>query len=470
MQSAELYDQALDKWTPAGTTATAHAGGCEVALLPSGNVIVASGYTIAGNPSRNHERRQRAPTPSPMLGHQRRRCRTPAANFALVTLPVGKVLATGGSFALGTAQLFDEAAAIQHDGQGRGGRGSCWPRCFSTARRLVGPEGASGISGAAGSGLSARRAHRPPTATAAFARTACAATRPASANARRATFRARPARARRVTGPRGRPQSLHDKDGTACGGTCNGTTTSACTYPAGATECRPASCTAGVAAVAANCVGTGKCPAMTTQSCGAYACQGTACGTTCATDGDCANTHYCSGRLVAKEPQVDPCSAANICTVRPLHRRRCARPHADGRCEACDGAGYCAAVKGDPVGVAKSIRSACTTDGSKCGGTCDGKSVARRAHIRAEHAVSRSGAVRTTSGTLAGHCDGSGTCPAVETQNCTPLHCSPTAPSCASNCGTDAACQSGNYCDLGMSRAARPRAGCTKTSMCKSGN
>jgi uncharacterized protein (TIGR03382 family) len=81
-----------------------------------------------------------------------------------------------------------------------------------------------------------------------------------------------------VTGePHGaRPQCA--TDGSACGGACDGVHPAACAYPAAATTCRAASCTAGVATPAAVCAGTGFCPAATQVACQGGTCSGTTCG------------------------------------------------------------------------------------------------------------------------------------------------------------------------------------------------
>src|SRR5207237_8632575 len=50
-------------------------------------------------------------------------------------------------------------------------------------------------------------------------------------------------------------------DGSACGGSCNGTSAIACGYPGGSTQCRGASCSAGTATPARSCNGPGSCAA-----------------------------------------------------------------------------------------------------------------------------------------------------------------------------------------------------------------
>jgi len=75
-------------------------------------------------------------------------------------------------------------------------------------------------------------------------------------------------------------------DGNACGG-----------YVAADVRCRKDSCASGVATVAAACDGKGACPAATTVACGTFACDpaGERCREVCATEADCAPDHQCVG-------------------------------------------------------------------------------------------------------------------------------------------------------------------------------
>jgi len=78
---------------------------------------------------------------------------------------------------------------------------------------------------------------------------------------------------------------------------CDGADPTTCAAVAPTTlTCKPASCAAGIATLAATCDGEGACQAPATAPCGAYACDPTtsACRTTCATSGDCATGNVCS--------------------------------------------------------------------------------------------------------------------------------------------------------------------------------
>jgi alpha-tubulin suppressor-like RCC1 family protein len=79
-----------------------------------------------------------------------------------------------------------------------------------------------------------------------------------------------------VTGtPKGN-RSACTGDGTACGGTCDGTTLATCVYPT--TSCRAASCAGGAATAAANCT-NGVCPSAVTSICTGNICGTDACAT-----------------------------------------------------------------------------------------------------------------------------------------------------------------------------------------------
>ncbi len=84
-----------------------------------------------------------------------------------------------------------------------------------------------------------------------------------------------------------------DGDPAACGGQCNGTSRAQCTYPASGTTCGSPTCDSGSAKTFA-CDGQGSCAALAPVKCGEYACDTTACKTSCSGDSDCANGYACS--------------------------------------------------------------------------------------------------------------------------------------------------------------------------------
>ncbi|HMC72414.1 MAG TPA: hypothetical protein VKJ07_24890, partial [Mycobacteriales bacterium] len=143
-------------------------------------------------------------------------------------------------------------------------------------------------------------------------------------------------------------------------------------------------------------------------------------GTSCGSAGECASGHCVDG----------------ICCDRAC----------GGQCEACDvagSAGTCSTAAGAPHGT----RAACASDGSACGGSCDGAHPAACTYP-GDSISCRGPSCATGTATLGASCDGAGACPAVQTQTCAPFACGPTA--CSGNCSADSDCTSGNWCSAGV--------------------
>ena len=253
--------------------------------------------------------------------------------------------------------------------------------------------------------------------------------------------------------------------GTFCGGSCDGTMAT-CHYPTA--SCRSGSCNAAtsVATVAANCA-AGLCPAMTTVSCAPYTCNATltACASGCASDAECTPGNFCdTGTCKPKKANAAGCALAHECTSGFCADGVCCNAACGEQCASCNlpgNVGSCTAVSGAPIGG----RPACGTDGSPCGGACDGSTKATCAYP-----VSSCRPPACTSGvaTLAANCDGAGSCPLLKTQVCAPYACAGTA--CATTCTLDSDCASADYCNAG---ACTPRAiiggFCTTAKECSSG-
>lgn len=139
-------------------------------------------------------------------------------------------------------------------------------------------------------------------------------------------------------------------DGSAlCAGVCDGQ--SGCLFPAAETTCGASSCTAGTV-TAQVCDGAGSCVGAATD-CGLYACNASACNTSCSTDTDCSNVAYCdAGACVAKKDNGGACTSATQCK--------------SGLCEG----GYCCG--GACAAPASCQSGACLCGGSACtgGATC----------------------------------------------------------------------------------------------------
>lgn len=256
-------------------------------------------------------------------------------------------------------------------------------------------------------------------------------------------------------------------DGTSCGGRCDGTTTSACTYPGASTQCRAPSCATGTATAAANCAGTGACPPVQTRACTPYICGPTACGTSCLSDAECASGNYCaSGTCVAKKSNGNTCSAADQCVSGNCIDGRCCNSACGGQCQACDRAGSlgtCSTIVGAPHGN----RPACSTDGTACGGSCGGVSPVTCVYPGGS-AECRAASCTNGTATLPASCTGTGRCPAVQNQSCGVYSCGTTL--CLGDCASDDNCASGKYCSAGVCQPKQSNGSpCTAENQCASG-
>ncbi len=150
-----------------------------------------------------------------------------------------------------------------------------------------------------------------------------------------------------------------------------------CERYADGTSCATASCPNLSSTLTTAACGSGSC-AQTMQSCGAYMCNGTtACRTTCAGDGDCADGYYCAlmpvGSCTAKLALGAACGTSNQCqTGGSCTDGFCCTSTACGACQACNATGSCQNADG----------GACTTTdkchvalGTCAGGTCASASI-----------------------------------------------------------------------------------------------
>jgi hypothetical protein len=121
-------------------------------------------------------------------------------------------------------------------------------------------------------------------------------------------------------------------DKTLCGGTCDGTARTACTFPDTTTECRAQSCASSIVTLSALCDGAGTCAALRTTTCGRYTCTSAACKSACTTSADCTAGSGCLGGLcepafrvtvivdghgavVCQDPV--PVGSASVCLIAP---------------------------------------------------------------------------------------------------------------------------------------------------------
>ena len=254
-------------------------------------------------------------------------------------------------------------------------------------------------------------------------------------------------------------------DGSGCGGACNGMVTATCTYPI--TTCRGASCAGGTATLSAGCDGAGSCPALQLQACAPYACGTTACLGGCGVDAECATGHFCSaGLCVATFTAGAACAADSQCASAHCTDGLCCDSACGGQCEACNVPGLlgaCTPVTGAPAGA----RPSCNTDGSACGGACDGAS---RIACAYPSVTCRGASCAAGDATLSAACDGAGSCPALQTQACAPYACDAAGTACLGDCTADSDCAAGRYCAAGLCVDKLPVAAtCATDGQCGSG-
>jgi uncharacterized repeat protein (TIGR01451 family) len=265
--------------------------------------------------------------------------------------------------------------------------------------------------------------------------------------------------------PRG-PRNACATDNTACGGTCDGSRTTACTYPSASTSCRAASCDDGTAVLAAGCNGAGACPGVQDVNCGAYQCGAVTCRGNCTLDTDCATGSFCAaGVCTTKGTPGATCGASDQCATGNCVDGVCCDTACDGQCAACDVAGKVGTCTALPAGAApEGMRNPCGSDGSSCGGACDGTTKTACAYPTSS---CRDASCSGGTATLGASCDGSGHCPPKSTQACGQFICGANA--CAGNCTTDASCASGSFCSAGICVPRENNGGaCTANSDCAS--
>ena len=256
-------------------------------------------------------------------------------------------------------------------------------------------------------------------------------------------------------------------DGSMCGGACNGTNPAACAYPGSSTTCRAPSCSSGVAVMAASCDSAGSCPAEQDVSCDPYTCGANACAGNCTIDTDCVAGDYCAAGICTPENGTGvACGGANQCTSGQCIDGVCCDAACNGQCQACDvpgSVGTCANVVGAPHGG----RQACASDGSLCGGVCDGSSATACAYPGAA-TTCRGASCSAGVAILRAGCDSAGNCPARQTQVCNPYVCGATA--CLGNCTSNSDCISGDFCSAGVCQPFLANGtACSSSNQCASG-
>ncbi|CAA9538156.1 MAG: hypothetical protein AVDCRST_MAG73-1623 [uncultured Thermomicrobiales bacterium] len=214
-------------------------------------------------------------------------------------------------------------------------------------------------------------------------------------------------------------------------------------YATVGTPSGPTSCS-GNQFVQTVCDGSGVSGQTTPVACfGLLVCaDGSSCRTSCGVDADCIGAAFCdpvTGICAGDRALGGTCDRPDQCVSGFCVDGVCCDGACAGQCEACNAAGQCAPVTGAPVGG----RAACASDGSACGGTCDGTT---RATCAYPGAASGCRVATCTNGiaTAAGVCTGTGACSDVTTTTCAPFLCG--ADACLAVCDGDEDCVAGAFC------------------------
>ena len=231
-------------------------------------------------------------------------------------------------------------------------------------------------------------------------------------------------------------------DTSSCGGVCDGTLRTSCTYPT--TSCRDASCEAAsnVATLAANCDGQGSCPGLQTVSCTPNLCGATACNGDCAQNTDCAEGNFCAANVCTpKIAAGTTCGGDTQCISGTCVDGVCCESACQGQCQACNEpnqAGTCVTVAGAP----RSGRPACSGTGD-CQGTCDG-TAANYCSMPDTSKTCAAGTCASGTATAASTCDGMGTCQAGMETSCGAYTCG--TDTCKTTCTVVEDCAAGYDC------------------------
>ncbi|HEY5448391.1 MAG TPA: hypothetical protein VIQ54_06555 [Polyangia bacterium] len=236
-----------------------------------------------------------------------------------------------------------------------------------------------------------------------------------------------------------------------CGfnGTCNGS--GACRYAPNTNSCGTTSCTGSSFTPVGHCDGAGACvqPPIT---CGAYACGGGVCRTTCAGNSDCASGFNCqSGSCTNLLPQGAACTMGPQCTSTLCVDGVCCATACTDQCHSCNvatgpGPGTCQLV---PAG-GDDPRDLCATQPvSTCGtnGLCDGLGGCTKYPVGT--ACGPSVCVGANSWRIP-KCDATNTCAMGGTTNCSPFACNSATGACRTTCSAPSDCANPATCVGGV--------------------
>jgi hypothetical protein len=260
----------------------------------------------------------------------------------------------------------------------------------------------------------------------------------------------------------------------SCGesGLCNGQ--GACMKHEAGTTCRTAGCADGrTLRPAAACDGRGQCLEGASIDCAPWTCNGGACRTTCAADGECTAPAQCLGGACGKFAPGSRCTGNDECLSGACADGVCCDSPCAGRCTSCalpGSLGHCAPVPAgspDPrAGTGEGASSGCVDQGpASCGsnGRCDGKGGCQ---VYPEGTACRAASCdpASNSATPAGACR-NGACAAASAQSCAPFQgCQ--GDRCATFCASDGQCAMGSACQNGSCGRRPVGAACARGEEC----
>jgi hypothetical protein len=239
-------------------------------------------------------------------------------------------------------------------------------------------------------------------------------------------------------------------------------------------ECSGQTCSSSVVTKAQLCNGSGACRSDGITSCGAYACAGTSCATTCASDSDCGSSTWCNaGSCVPSLAVGGACSRTRMCNSAGCFDGVCCDRTCSGTCEACSAAkkgggadGSCGPIAADTDPDGECVVDSAYPASCKADGMCDG---AGRCRLYAK-AGTACGVTTCTAGTVTGRiCSGAGGCDA-DAKPCAPYACDAAGNACRTTCAADEECAADAYCTSSGTCALQKKSGtaCALGKECKS--
>lgn len=191
----------------------------------------------------------------------------------------------------------------------------------------------------------------------------------------------------------------------ACGSCASGVCTAHASGSAGDPSCAPFVCNGTDATCPDACTGDSDC--LPDHYCEASQCHARrADGSACARSSECASANCVDDRCLGTRPDGEECAQDADCGSATCRDGRCCNETCAGACEACDvpgSEGTCSAVEGAPRGD----RPQCSSDGSICGGRCDG---VERANCSYPSSAESCGSSCEDGLLTRSSCDGQGSC------------------------------------------------------------